>query len=107
MAAYGAAIEKAGAAYGMSWHWGKTQALSVGMQDRIRRPDGTEIVESGSLEYLGALLTADGRADSEISRRIGTATADFRKLEKIWSHANVPWQDKLHFFDSLIVNRLQ
>ena len=52
--------------------------------------------ESGVLEYLGALITADGRVDSEISRRIGIATGDFWQLQKLWSHSNVTIKDKLH-----------
>ena len=31
---YGAAIERAGASYGMALHWGKTQALSICTSDR-------------------------------------------------------------------------
>ena len=104
---YGAAIEQAGAAYGMSLHWGKTQAMSVCTKDRIRRPDGSIIEKTGSLEYLGALLTADGRVDSEISRRIGVATGDFRRLQQLWNHAGLAVREKLHFFDSLIVSRLK
>ena len=104
---YGAAIERAGASYGMALHWGKTQALSICTTDRIRRPDGSVIQESGCIEYLGALLSADGRPDSEVSRRMGVASADSRKLQRLWNHANVTKKDKLHFFDSLIVSRLK
>ena len=50
---FAAAIEQAGKHYGMSLHWGKTQALSIGTPNRIRRPDGTVIEEKGSLVYLG------------------------------------------------------
>ena len=107
VAEYSQAIEKAGATYGMSLHWGKTQALSICTADRIRRPDGTYIEEKGSIEYLGALLSADGRMDSEISRRIGMASADFRRLQKLWGHANVPVSDKLQYFQSLVSSRLQ
>ena len=107
VAEYGQAVEKAGATNGMSLHRGKTQALSICTADRIRRPDGTFIDEQGSIKYLGAVLSADGRVDSEISRRIGTAAGDFRRLQKLWSHANVPVADKLHYFQALIVSRLQ
>ena len=50
----------------MVLHWGKTQGLSICSGERVLRPDGTVIDESGSLEYLGALLSADGRADFDI-----------------------------------------
>ena len=58
------------------------------------------------MEYLGALISKDGRPDSEISRRIGIASADFRALCKLWSHANVSKRDKLQYFRSLVVARL-
>ena len=106
VAEYGAAIETAGALYGMALHWGKTQALSVCTQERLHRPDGSVIEETGFIEYLGALLSAYGRVDSEISRRIGLAGSDFKKLQKLWNHANVKMKEKLHFFDALIVSRL-
>ena len=66
----------------------------------------TPIPTAGSMEYLGALITGDGRADSELSRRIGVAAGDFRELQKLWNHAAVSLQDKLHFFESLITSRL-
>ncbi len=56
--------------------------------------------------YSGALLVADGRSDSEMSRKIGSATCDFHLLQKHWGHANVPLQDKLAFFQSLVVAKL-
>ena len=107
VAEYGRAIETAGATYGMSLHWGKTQALSICTHDCIQQLDGTLIEEKGSIEYLGALLSADGRVDSEISRRIGTATGDFRRLQKLWNHASVAVADKPYYFRTLILSRLQ
>jgi len=67
------AVERIGTSYGMSLHWGKTQALSVCTPIRIKRPDGSVIEEKASLHYLGASIYSDGRADSEISRKLGTA----------------------------------
>ena len=52
---YGRAVETAGKTYGMALHWGKTQALSICTSERLRRPDGTVIHESGSLEYFGGV----------------------------------------------------
>jgi len=100
------AIEQVGSRYGMVLHWGKTQAISVCSDDHIRRADGSPILGTGSMEYLGALITSDGRADSELSRRIGVAAGDFRELRKLWGHAAVTLKDKLHFFESLITSRL-
>ena len=81
--ALAAAVEDAGAQYGLSLHWGKTQALSIGAHTQLRRPDGTTIDESESLVYLGALIHSNGRIDAEVSRRLGIATAEFVKLQKL------------------------
>ena len=72
------AIETAGKEFGMTLHWGKTQALAVCSEPGLRDPDGNLFEDSGSLVYLGGLLTSDGRSDSQVSRRIGAAMGDFR-----------------------------
>ena len=56
--------------------------------------------------YLGGLISNDGRADSEISRRIGIAHSEFRKLRQVWSHANVPRFQKVKFFDAFVLSKL-
>ena len=57
--------------------------------------------------YLGGLLTADGHADSELSRRIGAAAGEFRALRTFWSHANICRERKLQLFHSLVASKLQ
>ena len=42
-----------------------------------------------------------------MSRKIGAARADFTTLSQLWSRANAPVKDKLHFFHALIVSKLQ
>ena len=106
VAEYAAAIEKAGNDYGMTLHWGKTQALSMCTDSPIRRPDGSIIVSTGSLTYLGGILSADGRVDSEISRKLGTATADFRSLRVAWNHAGISTKTKLRYFESIVMSKL-
>ena len=70
-------------------------------------PNGNTLEDSGSLEYLGGLLTADGQADSEVSRRIGAAMGDFRALQKIWGHSGIGKQRKLQLCTALISSKLQ
>ena len=53
---FGQAVEAAGASYGMSLHWGKTQALSVRTPTRLKRPDGTTIEETFDLPWWPYLL---------------------------------------------------
>ena len=104
---YSQAVEKAGASYGMSLHWGKTQAMSVGNAFSLKKPDGSLFENRESLQYLGALLTANGRVDSEISRKLGAARADFNQLQRLWGHASVPQKDKVQYFRSYILSKLR
>ena len=87
-------------------HWGKTQVISVGTNEQIQAADGTPIVAASSMVYLGGLITDDGQIDSELSRRIGFAAADFKRLRQLWGHADVSRQKKLQFFSALVVSKL-
>ena len=99
---FAALVERAGADYGMSLHWGKTQALAVRTLDHVKKPDGTPMDHETSLLYLGSVIDGHGRSDSEISRKLGIGKADFRVLSKVWRLANVPIEKKLQFFHGLI-----
>ena len=59
--------------------------------------EGTPIKEATSLLYLGSVIDEHGRSDSEVSRKLGVAKADFRVLAKVWRHANLPKKDKLQY----------
>ena len=61
-----AAVEAEGSKYGMILRWGKTQVLSVATGKRLKKPDGPVKKETGVLQYLGSLLAANGRVDSEL-----------------------------------------
>ena len=101
------AIERAGSQYGMSLHWGKTQALSVCTSQRLTGSDGKPIEDRGALVYLGGLISSDGRVDSELSRRIGLATAEFRNLRRLWNHSNLSRRQKVDFFHAYVVSKLK
>ena len=101
-----AAVETIGKRFGMSLHWGKTQAMRVRSSGQIRASTGAVIDSSSSLIYLGGLLSDDARMDSEVSRRIGSATVVFRPLQTVWSHAGLPVSTKLEYLQILVISRL-
>jgi hypothetical protein len=100
------AVERAGAQYGLALHWGKTQALSIGTSQKLRRPDGSPIEDSGSMLYLGAQISGDGRVDSELSRRIGLAAGEYRALQKLWGHTSVTAKEKLSCLQTFVISKL-
>ena len=63
--------------------------MCVGAADCLKKPDGTKFDDARSLQYLGAVLSRDGRVDSEISRKVGAARADFNQLRQLWGQPYV------------------
>ena len=84
----------------------KTEVLCCRCNDRIRTRDGTDVKQKESMVYLGASLSADGRIDSEVARRIGAARADFRTLQRVWAHASLAVRDKVRIYDACVVSSL-
>lgn len=105
---YAAAVGEAGSEFGLCLHWRKTQAVSVfSSVGSLHSPQGESIADTGYMTYLGGLLTADGHADSELSRRIGCAAGEFTALHTFWSHAIVSRKRKLQLFHSFVGSKLQ
>ena len=57
--------------------------------------------------YLGALISNDSRVESELSRKIGAAKADFNQLQQFWAHSSVSIRSKLQYFNVFIVVKLR
>ena len=96
----------AGRAYGLELHEDKFQLLQINCHDVIRNVSLDPISASPSLSYLGAVLSSDGRAGSELSRRIGAAKADFRGLCKVWRHSSLTRAQKLKVYRALVESKL-
>ena len=104
---FAAAIEKIGSELGMSLHWGKTQLLSLGTTEQVHSPSGEVIEPKDSLSYLGGLLAGDGKSNSELSRRLGLAYGDFKRLAKLWRHSSVSCKRRLQMLHAFIMTKLQ
>ena len=99
-------IGDAGREYGLCFNWKKLEALPVRMQGSIAKPDGSNVSMKPSMQYLGCVLSADGRLASELGRRIGEATRSFEALRRVWSHASISIRRKVKIFDSCVVSKL-
>ena len=73
-------IRELGSHYGLELNWKKVESLPVRSDISLTSPDGVAISAHDSIIYLGALLTSDGKIDSELGRRIGMAHVDFKAL---------------------------
>ena len=79
-------IADMGRQYGLELNWKKTECLPIRCDTILHSSDGLEIQSESSITYLGALVASDGKIDSELSRRLGAAGADFKELSKVWNH---------------------
>ena len=103
------AVERAGSEYCLSLHWGKVQAMPV-CSDKLpmlMKENGDPVAPCDVMIYLGGLVSSDGRVNSELSRRIGMAFAEFRKLKQVWGHANLGQRQKMDFFQSSAMSKLR
>ena len=95
----------AGGEYGLTFNWSKLEALIVRTDATIRKPDGSAVAAKGAMVYLGGLLSGDGRIGPELGRRIGLAQADFRSLQRVWSHSALSHAKKLRIFETCVASR--
>ena len=84
----------------------KVDVFGVRCNPSVRNLSGAFIVQKTSIQYLGALISADGSIQSELNRRIGMATADFKILNKVWTHTKVTNKEKYRIYITLIVSKL-
>ena len=95
-----------GAEYGLKINWDKVDMMAVRCHPQVTCSRGVDMEQKSSLTYLGALLDESGRIHSELSRRLGMATADYKALAAVWGHANVSHQAKYRIYMACIAAKL-
>lgn len=101
-----AAVQKAGAAFGLVLHAKKFQLIGINSTGPVRNTAGEIIQPQPEMVYLGALINAEGRASRELAQRSGAASADFRALPRAWRHATLSRTRKLHIYNAVVVSKL-
>ena len=111
--AHGRKIEKylscsvdIGSEYGLEMNWSKVELMRVQSNDLVTGPGGRVLQPKDSFIYLGSSVAADGDVNSELSRRLGMARADFDKIRQVWSHTRLSNKEKLQISTSCVVSRL-
>ena len=99
-------IADLGKEYGLELNWKKTEYLAIRDDALLFDPDGNRIKSGDSITYLGALLSCDGRIDSELSKRLGVAAADFKALKRIWNQTSMSKWDKFQIFVTCVISKL-
>ena len=97
-------VSDVGLENGLALNPGKTEVLCCRCNDRVRTRDEADVRHRESMVYYGASLSADGRVDSEVARRIGAAKADSRTLQRVLAHASVAVKDKVRIYEACVVS---
>jgi hypothetical protein len=92
--------------YGLKPNWEKTVHMRSRHENDLYDPSGAPIKAVSQATYLGSFLSADGKADYAVGRRIGEARGALKKLQVVWSHANLTRVRKLEIFDACIMSKL-
>ena len=101
-----ARIVDAGRQYGMELNWDKTVHMPIFSCARVATPDGDNIKTVREAVYLGGLLTCDGKATREITRRLGEAGRLFDALFDVWKHASITRSRKLDIYRTCVLSKL-
>ena len=104
--AYMDAVVSVGAQYGLQINWKKVELMAVRCNPDISDNIGKQIGNKSGIVYLGALLDSSGSIQSELVRRIGMATSDFKALATIWNHSNLTQYWKHRVFHACIASKL-
>ena len=73
----------------------------------LKSPGGQAIKPQTSMLYLGSTIHMDGKFGCEVSRKIGSARAEFESLHQVWKSRSVAKRRKLQLFDSYILSKLR
>ena len=69
-------------------------------------PNGETLKCVRQAVYLGGLISCDGKAGNELSRRLGEAGRVFDDLQKIWLHAAIPSRRKIEIYTACVTSKL-
>ena len=103
---YMEAVICSGAEYGLAINWAKVDTFGIRCETKVKTMVGEWIQQKSSIQYLGALISADGTIQSEVNRRIGMASADFKLLDILWTHSNVCRKEKYQIYLACIISKL-
>ncbi len=99
------AVILASAEYGLTINASKTKCKVISRSGDERcylAAEGTRIDQVKQFNYLGSLITSDGRCEMEIRRRIRMARSPFGKMGKVFQDHNITLPTKLRLLHCYI-----
>ena len=99
-------IVSEGQRYGLELNWDKTLHMKIRSAEDFPTPDGGVIKSVRQAVYLGGLISCDGRATAEVTRRLGEGSQIFAKLERVWKHASISSARKIELYEACVVTKV-
>ena len=99
-------VVQLGNEYGLSINWKKVEIMPIRGNIEITDSSGKVRETKESLSYLGATIHNSGKIDSELSRRLGLATQDFKSLRSIWNRTCLSCLEKFAIYRSCVCSKL-
>jgi hypothetical protein len=98
-------LDRETASMDLSINWGKTkvQNLSPGAPTLgiLVRGQAVESVED--FNYLGSIITADGRCGPDMARRMSLASSAMNDLRRVWRNGRLKLHSKLRIYMTCVV----
>ena len=85
---------------------GRTEQIDISSAGEVKTPTGEPIKNVREAIYLRGLISCDGKAGNELSRRLGECSHIFNSLQKLWSHTSVGKRRKLYVYSSCVISKL-
>ena len=99
-------IVSEGRRYGLELNWDKTLHMKIRSAEDFPTPDGGIIKSVRQAVYLGGLISCDGRAMAEVTRRLGEGGQIFAKLESVWKHASISAARKIKLYEACVISKV-
>ena len=80
--------------------------MPINCEAKIHDENGKELIGKASITYLGALISNDGKIQSELNRRLGMAAQVSIALKNVWNHTEWSKKDKEYIFNAMISSKL-
>ena len=105
------AVKEGSLAYGLEMNTKKTKTMIVrrDTKDGSRvniKVDGVILEQVESYQYLGQIITEDGRCENEIRRRIGIAKTNFLKMKDVLITKKLSMETRKKILHCYIVSTL-
>ena len=95
-------IAKSGSRYWLVINKGNTKVMATEGKNIAITIDGDTLQQVDHFQYLGVMITEDGKCEADMRSRLGMARSVLSELEHIWKSRAITLSTKLRLLRSLV-----